>query len=346
MKFIHHKQERRLQQQREDQFREQEIDRDDQDRSDDDRLSGRTPDADCAARSAQSFVTTYDRDDESEDGRLDQTAQDFVVGHSLFRRRDVDRRRLPLKRHRRQHPAHGAGHVADDRQRGRHRHQRDDAWRDQFFNRVGAEGAHGVDLLADEHGAEFRRDARPDAARQHQTGQHRPEFADQTGRHELARNVLHAEFLKRVAGVERQHGPGEESRQQYDRQAAVAQRIHLPDHLAHVVRRPENPARHAPDEQGNFLYLDNSADDQIHLGSRSVIEIGAVRNAPLQRTHYDAVFAFAGQDKPGSRKGPCGESTSRKRRTRRLFWSFFVFFASSWLILILYRALPGRRDAT
>jgi hypothetical protein len=55
------------------------------------------------------------------------------------------------------------------------------------------------------------------------------------------------------------------------------------------------------------------------LCSRSVIEIGAVRNAPQQRTQYDAVFAFAGQDKPGFRKGSCGESTTKKRRKRRLF---------------------------
>ena len=56
------------------------------------------------------------------------------------------------------------------------------ARRDQLLNRVGAERAHGVDLLGDFHGAEFAGDAGGIAAGHHQRRQHRAQFAHQGDR--------------------------------------------------------------------------------------------------------------------------------------------------------------------
>jgi hypothetical protein len=49
---------------------------------------------------------------------------------------------------------------------------------------------------------------------------------------------------------------------------------------------------------------------------------------------------------PVSAKAPAENQPRRNEENEGFFRSFFVFFVSSWLILILYGALSGRRNAT
>ena len=58
-----------------------------------------------------------------------------------------------------------------------------------FWIGIGAERAHGVDLLGHLHGAEFAGDAGGVAAGHQQRGQHRPEFAHQGDGDDVARCV-------------------------------------------------------------------------------------------------------------------------------------------------------------
>jgi hypothetical protein len=49
---------------------------------------------------------------------------------------------------------------------------------------------------------------------------------------------------------------------------------------------------------------------------------------------------------PVSANAPGANQLRRNEERQGFFWSFFALFVSSWLILILYRALPGRRNPT
>jgi hypothetical protein len=82
------------------------------------------------------------------------------------------------------------------------------------------------------------------------------------------------------------------------------------------------------------------------LGSRSVIEIGAVRNSPLNERIMMLFLHSQVKTNPVSAKAAAENQPRRNEEHEGLFWSFFVFLVSSWLILILYRALSGRRNAT
>jgi hypothetical protein len=82
------------------------------------------------------------------------------------------------------------------------------------------------------------------------------------------------------------------------------------------------------------------------LGSRSVIEIGVVRNAPLNERIMMLFLHSQVKTNLVSAKAPAENQPRRDEEHEGFFRSFFVFFVSSWLILILYQALSGRRNAT
>jgi hypothetical protein len=82
------------------------------------------------------------------------------------------------------------------------------------------------------------------------------------------------------------------------------------------------------------------------LGSRSVIEIGAVRNAPLNERIIMLFLHSQVKTNPVSANAPAENQPRRNEENEGFFRSFFVFFVSSWLIFILYQALSGRSNAT
>ena len=69
-----------------------------------------------------------------------------------------------------------------------------------FWIGIGAQGAHGVDLLGDFHGSEFAGDAGRVAAGHHQRGEHRTQLADQGDRNERA-GAPHLAVLRPARGT-------------------------------------------------------------------------------------------------------------------------------------------------
>ena len=69
-------------------------------------------------------------------------------------------------------PKKGDGDT-DHRQDRKHDQGTHDTRRDQFFYRIESEDAYGVDLVTEDHGAQFRCDAGANATREHEGRQHR-----------------------------------------------------------------------------------------------------------------------------------------------------------------------------
>ena len=111
---------------------------------------------------------------------------------------------------------------------------------------VGAERPQGVDLIGDDHRSELGRDARPDAAGQHQPGEHRAELLDHRRADQPSHERPRAELIERDAGLQRQHGAGEEAGQQDDRERADADRLELLDDIAEVEGTGEDRAKGRP----------------------------------------------------------------------------------------------------
>jgi len=72
----------------------------------------------------------------------------------------------------------------------------------------------------------------------------------------------------------------------------------------------------------------------------------AVRNAPLNERVMMLFLHSQVKTNPVSAKAPAENQLRKSEENEGFFRSFFVFFVSSWLILILYRALSGRCNAT
>ena len=72
---------------------------------------------------------------------------------------------------------------------------------DQFFERVDAESAHGVNLLCDLHGAQFAGHAGSVAAGDHEAGQHGTEFLDHGEADQLPGDGLGAKLRQGGSGV-------------------------------------------------------------------------------------------------------------------------------------------------
>ena len=145
--------------------------------------------------------------------------------------------------------ADGADGVGDD---GHERHRdghRDDARRHQPLHRIGAERAHGVELLGDRHAAELGGDAGADAAAGDERGQDRPELAHQRGHRRLPDVELGAEALEAVAELERQHHAGEDGHGDDEAERAHADRLHLVGDVAQAHRARGDAARGRADEQ-------------------------------------------------------------------------------------------------
>ena len=76
----------------------------------------------------------------------------------------------------------------------------------------------------------------------HQRGQHRAELLDHRRADQAADHRARAELIERHAGLQREHGAGEQAGEQHDRERADADAVELLDDVA-VVERPASPAR-------------------------------------------------------------------------------------------------------
>lgn len=176
----------------------------------DDGLGGGAPDAFGSAFAIHSFETTDQGDDGSEDDGLDE-ADDDIVGIGVF----VHVRQVISAINAHEMDAdEPAGEDADEDGLGREEGGGDDggeeAGDDQVIDRVSGEGAKGIDLFGDLHGAEFRCDGSADAGGEHQGGEDGAEFAAHADADDRAGGGIHLDLveLEKRLGTEDHAGGG------------------------------------------------------------------------------------------------------------------------------------------
>ena len=183
--------------------------------------------------------------------RLEQAGCEVADGDEVDRRRCrraaaatpyCERRRPASRRESRRRRQH----TAQERQRD---HDREDARRDQPLQRIGAERAHGVELLGHRHAAQLGGDARADAPADHQRGEDRRQLAQQRRHRGLADVELGAEALEAVAELERQHHAGERRHGDGEARASARRPLDLVDDVADAHRRRPMLRAGAPDHQ-------------------------------------------------------------------------------------------------
>ena len=137
-------------------------------------------------------------------------------------------------------------HRDEDRE-----HPRDD----EVIDRMHPERAEGVDLLGHLHGADLRRDGGADAARHHETGEHRPELAKHRHRDHRADCGIHLQPVKLEVRLRGKDRAGEAAGHRHHELRAEAHLHHLAqkeppaDRRHHTWRRasPRRAARARPD---------------------------------------------------------------------------------------------------
>ena len=143
---------------------------------------------------------TADRDDhEAEEERLDQPHPRILQVERLGHRRPVEARRHAKLIDGDQPAADDADRIGDDGQDRRHEEAGEHARHDELANRIGAERAQRVDLIGHDHRPELRRDARADAAGEHQARQHRAQLLDHRRADQAADERPRAELIERDA---------------------------------------------------------------------------------------------------------------------------------------------------
>ena len=158
-----------------------------------------------------------------------------------------------------------------------------DARRDQLAHRVHAQGAHGVNLLGDDHRAQFTGHRTRVATAEHNAGQHRPQLADHNQTYKLAGDGGGAKGRQRGRRLQRQHTASRQRGENHNWQRAEADNVGLHQKFRPVDRRMEEIRERAPSEQGVILhhkheFLGGILDCQDrHRVSRSA----ELRDAPL-----------------------------------------------------------------
>ena len=132
--------------------------------------------------------------------------------------------------------------------------------------------AQSVHLLGHRHRAELGRDARADAAADHEGRQHGPELAHERERHDASDEELSAERRERVRRLEREHAAREERGQSRDRDRLDAELVHLSQHVVAV----ERPGEHRRDRvAGQLRHAAQVLEHALALAAESVHEAQA-----------------------------------------------------------------------
>ena len=235
------------------------------------------PDALRAAGSAHAVIAAHQRDHDGEQKRLQQALGEIVVFESAPGRApiliggDIEQRIGD------EVSADQAQEVRDDGEQRQHHGHGDQARRHQFLNGIGAQGAHGVDLLGDAHGAQFAGDAAGVASRDQQRREHRTQFAHQCDGDDLPDLPLRPVGGERARHLQRHHHAAEKADQADDEQRADADGVHLQEDVVGVMRRAENIAeRAAAQEQKLLECLDRPLQEIEQSGSPGAMDAGMV----------------------------------------------------------------------
>ena len=127
-----------------------------------------------------------------------------------------------------------------------------------------------VDLVGYPHGADFGGHRGADAAGDHQSGQHRPQFAGDRQHHQVGDRALGGEPGKPGIGLQRQHHAGEHRGQRHDRQAEIADLQQGAGEQASVEGRPDEAGQPLQREQRQGSGRAAQADDRAADGGQEV----------------------------------------------------------------------------
>src|SRR5579859_4012090 len=226
------------------------IEDQDQDRGRDHRIGGRLADALGAALGMIAVIAAENGDHQAEHGGLDQARRDILGLQRIpHRMNEIGRVEAQLV---------GADQIAAEHRDdiGYHDQQRQgdqarqNARRDQIFERVGRERGQRVDLFGDAHGADLGGHRGADTARHHQRGQDRAEFAGGRDHHDRGDGALGGEAGEAGMALQRQHHAGRERGQPDHRQREIADLDHLPSDQAEIDRRTDAVGQSGSSEQG------------------------------------------------------------------------------------------------
>src|SRR5579883_1902263 len=235
-------------------FGDQQVNEEDQDGGGDDRLSGGAAHTLRAAGRAEAVVTAHHGNDHGEHERLEKSENDVVgPGESLPNGGPVKLRGQAEEELSNDPPAAHSDEVGDDGEERQHGGRGDEPWRDELLFRIGAERAHGVDLLRDLHGSELAGYAGGVAAGDHDGGEDRTELADERQGYEgsgLADLSVGGEGLGHLEGHDR---AGEEAGNGGDAQAADADDVHLQNDVVPIMGCAEDVADGTPGENKEIL---------------------------------------------------------------------------------------------
>src|SRR5437899_4319015 len=205
-----------------------------------------------AARS-HSVIASYRRDDEPEQSRFQQPHENVFEDQNLPRIVPVlasVQAEEQLGDHQTARQSHEIRNNAQEEQHeNRRRHPR----RDQFLHWIGAQRAHGIDLLGHHHRPKFASHTGRIPSGNHQAREHRPEFADHGSRNESTNQGDGAETLKSVGGLQGQYAARKKSSQHDEWERAHSDQIRLLHHVCEVQRLAHQVGDGLSRQQSVFL---------------------------------------------------------------------------------------------
>ncbi len=170
------------------------------------------------------------------------------------------------------HAAEKANEDGDGGKQGNSQEGGEDARANQLARGVRAHGAHGVDLLGDDHGAEFGGDAGGATSGDEQTGDGGAEFADQCDGDDVSREGGLSEALELRAGLQDHDRADKEAGEQDNGERADADAVHLVERVLHVAWSGEEAGDGEKGKFGVVLNLEDAdfgrAEEDFQYGRR------------------------------------------------------------------------------
>src|SRR5579883_88371 len=194
-------------------------------------------------------IASHEHDEEAERDRFDEPGEHILAMERIDGLSDIDAGIEAEVIDRDEKSAEDADDVRDEHERRHHQGAGDDTRHDEVFVGIGRKGREGVDLVGDAHRADLGRDRRTDAARDHERGDHRPEFARHRQQHEGRDGTLGAKAAEAGMRLQRQHDAGEDRGQPHDGQGVVADIDDLAPDEPGVEGRAEAVAERGEPEQ-------------------------------------------------------------------------------------------------
>ena len=150
----------------------------------------------------------------------------------------------------------------------RHGDEHGDEARDhKVVDRVNAEGAQGVDLLGDLHCAELGRHGCADTSGDHESAEHRAQFAEHGDADHRADRGVHLQAVELEEGLRGEHRTGEGAGDEDNELRAVADFVDLLNDQTHADLSVKNPAQGFRGEEGEIAEIPGEGNQPVTCGA-------------------------------------------------------------------------------